>query len=189
MRLDGSWLSCQVIIKPSLYANLISKQWHTNIWPPLLTLISSQSPRHPKSTSIAFFPLQNISFPASAFHSRACRALLFASWRIRLPKAAPPSPQYVVSYLFNFLPPRKHAMASALFITVRKTPVELPLVRHYYRTDGEEGLEKSTKQKRKRVRTGGGGGVGVRTRKKDGNKWLRENKKILIFLFISIMWI
>lgn len=40
-------------------------------------------------------------------------------------------------------------MASALFITVRKTPVELPLVCHYYRTDGEEGLEKSTKQKRR----------------------------------------
>lgn len=43
-------------------------------------------------------------------------------------------------------------MASALFITVRKTPVELPLVCHYYRTDGEEGLEKSTKQKRRRGR-------------------------------------
>lgn len=48
-------------------------------------------------------------------------------------------PQYAVSYLFNFLPPRKHATASALFITVGETPVELPLVRHYYRTDGDEG--------------------------------------------------
>lgn len=42
-----------------------------------------------------------------------------------------------------------HAVASALFITVRETPVELPLVCRYYLTDGSGGLEKSTKQQRR----------------------------------------
>lgn len=76
-------------------------------------------------------------------------------------------------------------MASALFITVRKTPVELPLVCHYYRTDGEEGLEKLTKQKRRR---GGrrkqreGGPSEERKGKKDGEEVTKKKKD---FLFLS----
>lgn len=71
-------------------------------------------------------------------------------------------------------------MASALFITVRKTPVELPLVCHYYRTDGEEGLEKSTKQKRREQREGGLSGEGKG--KKDGEEVTKEKKG---FSFLS----
>lgn len=55
--------------------------------------------------------------------------------------------QYVVSYLFNFLPPGEHATASALFITARETPAQLPLVSHYYRADGDEGGERQTEQR------------------------------------------
>lgn len=77
------------------------------------------------------------------------------------------SSQYVVSYLFNFLPPRKHATASALFITVRETPVELPVVCHYYRADGDEGWERWSEE--------GGGGGGVEYRAMEGR--VRRNQE------------
>lgn len=90
MKLDGSCLSCQVIIKPSLCSNLISKQWHTNIWPPLLSVQPLSVTMSPKKPFYCLFPSPKF-FPASAFHSQARWVLLFASWRIRSPKAVPSS--------------------------------------------------------------------------------------------------
>lgn len=89
MKLDGSWLSCQVIIKPSLCANLISKQWHTNIWPPPLSVQPLSVTQKALLLLVSWSKI--VFFPASAFHSQARWALLFASWRIRSPKAVPSS--------------------------------------------------------------------------------------------------
>lgn len=88
---NAPWLSCQEIIKPSLYDNSISTQWHTDVWPPFLTLATSLS-HHvtKKSTLIACF-LVYICLPPSLAPSQHLFSILrhaeCSSWRIHSPKA------------------------------------------------------------------------------------------------------